>query len=231
MRKVSSYALIALGTFLLLLGILSPFRAGTEKAMVVEGGTFEIVHCNTSSTLTLNSNGSLCIDFREISMRPLSEGRSIKAKNIRFPAVKGGKGNLSLRIENYDASLDLHYRLVDGGLIIPVNRGLWNVSLRSEEPSMLYEVERDLMKDGRIFKEGDEVRIFCGNFSVLLYNPSSSPIVARVMTNEGEGSLALITMGVAITLSGLALRRYCNAQGSWRGKSGDSSSSPSQQVW
>ncbi len=221
MREVLSYIVIGIGVSLVVLGSMGSIGRRSVLESVIEGGTYEILHCNETS-LVLEANDSLCIDLRELNVKYLGRGEYIDEKDVIFPLIKGDKGKLSLEIKNYDTSLNITKEFVDGGYLIPVKEGLWNITIKSENPSAIYDIVKNAPKNARITKDGNTIKIPCGDYSVLIYNPSESSVSIKVYSTN-EVVLPLIALGLAVFLLGIVLRRRKYAYRDWRRRSGENS--------
>ncbi len=222
MRRVLPYIVMGIGILLLILGSLGSVKRNVVLKSIVESKTYEILPCNGTS-LFLEANGSLCTDLRKLEIKYLEKGNYIDEKNLSFPLIKSSKGKLSLRIENYGASLNITKEFLDGGYLIPVKEGLWNVTIKSENPSTIYNIVEDLPENIKITKDEDSIKIPCGDYSILLYNPSENPVLIEVYSSKEISSLPLIALGLAAFLIGIALRRRGYAHGNWREGSGKGS--------
>ncbi len=221
MRKILPYIVVGIGIFLLLFGSLESMKREAILKSTIESGTYEIFPCN-GTTLILRANGSLCIDLRKLNIRYLGRGTSIRENDVSFPLIRGSEGKLSLIIENYNASLNMTKEFVDGGYLIPVEEGNWNVTIRSEAPSVIYDIEEDAPRDANISRDGDFITVPCGDYSILLYNPLGYPVSVEAYRLKGWEALPIITLGLAASLLGVALGRQGHAnryQGEGSGKS------------
>ncbi len=222
MKEILPYIVVGIGVFLFMLGSLGSMKRKRILESVVEDRTYEIISCNGTS-LVLEANDSLCIDLRKLNVRYLGKGDYIEEKDVYFPLIKGNKGKLSLKIESHCVSLNITKEFIDGGYLIPVEEGLWNITIKSENPSILCDIVEDIPKDARITKNGNITRIPCGDYSVLLYNPSEDPVSIKVYSSEGLNSLPLIALGLAVFLLGISLRRREYAHRDWRGRGRENS--------
>jgi len=222
LREAASLALILSGMMLLAWGLLAQGTPRDEARFLVEGGTYEILPCNVSYLL-IEDNGSICIDLRDISLRPLLRGSSLTAENVSFPLIRGEGGGLRVSVRNLDAEWNIAVDLVDGGYLIPVERGEWNLSVHSDSTAALFEIVDDRPRDGRVIKEGDVVRIPCDDHLILLFNPSETPVEVRVRAIVEEDRVPTIAAGIAMALAGAALRRRDHADRSGRKGSDESS--------
>ncbi len=211
-------ALISL--FLLISGIaitvysLIP-KEGPVRDLVLDGGTYEIIGCQ--GALAVHVNGSACMDLREMELRELARGTSVEER-VRFPLLKVEGSRLELTVSNYDARWRRSYHLSDGGFLIPVEDGEWNISAVSDGQITLYEVERYYPARGDLTRSGNTIKVRCDRASgtyLILYNPSQEPLEVQVIASRLD--LRILPASLGLILLALLLRRYFHAVEGGRG--------------
>ncbi|GEM_PF-2646030 len=185
--------------------------------LVLENGTYEIVKCQ--STMILQANGSLCVDLRDMRLREVSRGSSIN-ELVSFPLLEVRGSSLELIVSNYDAVWSRGYYFSDGGSLIPVERGEWNLSASSDGQITLYEIEGYDEVGGDLVRSDGPIRVACDSVSdrtyLILYNPSQEPLRVRVLADHDINVYSL-SISIGLILAALLVRRYSYAIGSGRG--------------
>ncbi len=192
--------------------------------MVLEGGTHEVVRC--SGALILHSNGSICADIRYMKLRRVSSGRRVNAP-VTFPLLEVRGTRAYVKVRNLDAVWRASYGFVDGGFLIPLDRGRWNLTASSDGQIILYEVQSFRPAHGRLVRRAGSVEVSCpgpdpglGVATVLVYNPSDHPVALRVERGPGPNP-ALIASSVALVLAAILVGRRLHAsEGGRRGGAG-----------
>ena len=205
--------LLVLGMALMVYSLI-PGEKPVED-LVLDGGTYEIVRCQ--GALTVRINGSACMDLREIELRELARGTSVEGV-ARFPMLKVRGSRLDLMVSNYDARWRRSYDFSDGGFLIPVEDGEWNISAMSNGQITLYELERYYPARGDLIREDNSIKVVCNGADetyLVLYNPSREPLQVRVTT--GRLDLHILVASVGLVLMALLVRRYLHAVEGGRG--------------
>ncbi len=192
-------------------------RGNSVEDLVLEGGTYEIVKCQ--GTMTLQVNGSLCVDLRDMRLREVARGSSVN-ELVAFPLLEVRGSRLELTVSNYDSVWRRSYDFLDGGSLIPMERGEWNLSASSDGQITLYEVERYDPVRGDLVRSDDSIRVACGSVSnetyLILYNPSQESLRVRVVTGHNI-DLYSLSISIGLVLVALLVRRYSHAIGSGGG--------------
>ncbi|MDK2373135.1 MAG: hypothetical protein QI197_07155 [Candidatus Korarchaeota archaeon] len=213
--KLLPLLLLILGAFLLVYGLIP--RENLVGDLVLENGTYEIVKCQ--GTMILQANGSLCMDLRDMRLREISRGSSVN-ELVSFPLLEVRGSRLELAVSNYDAVWRRSYDFSDGGSLIPVEMGEWNLSASSDGQITLYEIESYNEVRGELIKSDGSIRVTCGSISdrtyLVLYNPSQEPLRVRVLTDH-DIDIYSLSISIGLVLAALLMRRYSHAIGSGRG--------------
>ncbi len=214
MRAVALLPLLLLisGAVLLIYSVIS--GGEVVRDLVLEGGTYEVIRCQ--GTVTVQVNGSLCADLREMKLKEIARGSSMN-ESVAFPLLEVKGSRLELTVSNYDAVWRRNYEFLDGGSIIPMERGEWNLSASSDGQITLYEVERYDPVRGDLVRGDDSIRVACGSASdetyLILYNPSQVSLRVRVIKGRSI-DLYSISTSIGLVLAALLVRRYSHAVGS-----------------
>ncbi len=215
MRFASLLPLLLLTSGIVLMVYSLVPKESSVQNRILEGGTFEIFECQ--GELTVQVNGSACVDLREVEFKELSRGTSVEG-TVRFPLLKMRGSKLELTVSNYDARWGRSYHLSDGGFLIPLEEGQWNVSAASDGQITLYEVERYYPARGDLTRGGDSVKAVCSGSNgtyLILYNPSQEPLEVRVTTSRLD--LHALFASIGLILMSLLVRRYFHAVEGGRG--------------
>ncbi len=192
-------------------------RENLAGDLVLENGTYEMVRCQ--GTMILQVNGSLCVDVRDMELREIARGSSVN-ELVSFPLLKVRGSRLELTVSNYDAVWRRSYDFSDGGSLIPMERGEWNLSASSDGQITLYGIERYNPARGDLVRSDDSVKVACGSIInetyLILYNPSQESIRVRVLTGHDIDVYSL-SISIGLVLAALLVRRYSHAIGSGGG--------------
>ncbi len=200
--------LLILGSAFLIYSLIP--REDLIEELVLENGTYEMVRCR--GAITVQANGSLCVDLREVRLREVAQGSSVN-EAVEFPLLEVRGSRIELTVSNYGVVWSRSYDFLDGGYLIPMERGKWNLSASSDGEITLYEVEEYDPVKGDLVKSGNSIRVNCGSTGgayLILYNPSREPLRARVVADHYIDP-HFLSISIGLILMALLARRYFHA--------------------
>ncbi len=205
MRRHFPLILLVLGIIMLLISLNNPFKEEKYYSFLIEPGTIEIMDANASS-LTIETDIPLCLDARVIKLSYVANGSSIRVKDIRWPLLRvTGPSVLTVDVSKGQGSLRRTYIIQDGGYIVPVDKGYWEVNVSSNRKVFIYEIEAMMVVDPPVTTDASgKIYLRGGKFSLLIINTYNTTAHVRILRSEGEDTnLALFGLGLAILLLGV----------------------------
>jgi len=209
MRRHLPLILLVLGIVILLMSLNNPFKEEEHSSFLIEPRTIEIVDANASS-LIIETDVPLCLDARVIKIFYITNGSSIQVKGVHWPLLRvRDTSTLTIDVSKGQGSLKRTYTIQDGGYIIPVDEGYWEVNVSSNGEVVIYEIETMTPVDPLVtIDTSGKIHLRGGKFSLLLINTCNTTAHVRVLKSEGEDvNIALFGLGLAIFLLGVARAR------------------------
>ncbi len=222
MRRYLKLILLVVGIVMLLISLKNPFKEEEHYSFLIEPGTLEIVDAN-ASTLIIETDIPLCLDARVIKISYVTNGSSIRVKGIHWPLLKvRGPSNLTIDISKGQGSLKRTYIIQDGGYVIPIDKGYWELNVSSNGKVIIYDIEAMALVDPPVtIDTSGKIHLRGGRFYLLLINTYNMTAHVSVLKSKGEDvNIALFGLGFAIFLLGVARARREHIADSGRGGRG-----------
>lgn len=204
MRKLLT-SLALLGILVILVSLSFPPLLWRKEG-IVEKGTYELFRCD-GSYLILRANVTPCISAYDIHTELLGSGSELKL-NATQPMIVAND-ELTFELRRGGGGLRSSYLLKDGGVVIPAERGNYELSVKGREVEV-YDIRSIRTLNLAIEEIEDMYKIYCAienvfftktNPFILIHGPADMSYEVEAYGEVPNMSLLLL----GIVLLGLAM--------------------------